>query len=105
MVTISTQGNKCSMGEQALLSWNCGEPAWQALVNQVDVPPAAQQTQARSPVPCVARLVWEHDGPELTGTVVVGWTSTAVLVQVYDRRWRLGGVWLPASDVRRPSTG
>lgn len=95
----------CSMGEQAMLSWNSGEPTWQRLVNEVDVPPVREQTTAPAPVPCVARLVWENDGAQLVETEAIGWTPAAVLVRVYDRRWRLGGVWVPVSDVRRRGTG
>jgi hypothetical protein len=93
----------CSMGEQEMLSWNSGAPVWQALVNEVEVPPAGSQTTAPAPVRCVVRLVWEVDGPELVETEAIGWTRQAVLVRVYDRRWRLGGVWVPVADVRRPS--
>lgn len=95
----------CSMGEQAMLSWNSGAPRWQRLVNEVDVPPAREQTTALAPVPCVARLVWEVDGPEVVETVAIGWTPAAVLVRVYDRRRQLGGVWVPVGDVRRRDTG
>ncbi|MGW6132349.1 hypothetical protein ACWFNE_20175 [Cellulomonas sp. NPDC055163] len=93
------------MGEQAMLSWNSGAPRWQRLANEVDVPPAREQTTAPAPVPCMARLMWEVDGPEIVETEAIGWTSAAVLVRVYDRRWRLGGVWVPVSDVRRRGTG
>ncbi|MBB2925488.1 hypothetical protein [Cellulomonas cellasea] len=89
------------MGEQAMLSWDSGEPVYQRLTNEAEVPLAREQTTAPAPVPCVVWLVWEHDGPELTETEAIGWTRTTVLVRVYDRRWRLGGVWVPASDVRR----
>jgi hypothetical protein len=89
------------MGEQAMLSWDSGAPRWQRLVNEVAVPPAREQTTAPAPVPCVARLVWEDDGPQVAETEAIGWTRDVVLVRVYDRRWRLGGVWLAVSDVRR----
>ncbi|WP_258723241.1 hypothetical protein [Cellulomonas sp. NS3] len=93
------------MGEQAALSWNSGAPRWRLLANEVEVPPAREQPTAPTPVPCVARLVWEDDGPEVVETEAIGWTPAAVLVRVYDRRWRLGGVWVPVSDVRRRGTG
>lgn len=92
-------------GAQARLSWHSDSEGWQRLTNEVEAPPLRRQTIAPSPVPCVARLVWEVDGPELTPTVAIGWTPTAVLVRVYDRRWRLGGVWVPAADVRRADRG
>ncbi|MFS0700271.1 hypothetical protein AB6N24_09895 [Cellulomonas sp. 179-A 4D5 NHS] len=90
---------------QEALSWNSGRERWQRLVNEVEVPPARSQTTAPAPVACVARLVWEVDGPELVETEAIGWTPAAVLVRVYDRRWRLGGAWVPVSDVRRRNTG
>ncbi|MFS0701138.1 hypothetical protein AB6N24_14305 [Cellulomonas sp. 179-A 4D5 NHS] len=92
------------MGEQAMLSWNSGAQRWQRLVNEVDVPPAHEQTTAPAPVPCVARLAWEHDGPQLVETEAIGWTPAAVLVRIYDPRRQLGGVWVPVSDVRRRGT-
>jgi hypothetical protein len=91
------------MSEQAALSWDSRSALWQELVNSVPIPPVRAQTKAPDPVACLVRLVWERDGPELVQTVAIGWTARAVLVRMQDPRWRLGGAWVPAGDVHRPT--
>jgi hypothetical protein len=55
----------------------------------------------KTPVPVVARIVWEHDGEEFIETVAAGWSGQNVYVRLPDRRYRLTSVWLDAADVRR----
>jgi hypothetical protein len=55
----------------------------------------------KTPVPVVARIVWEHHGEEHIETVAAGWSGQNVYVRLPDPRYRLTSVWLDAADVRR----
>jgi hypothetical protein len=53
------------------------------------------------PCPKEARILWDRDGEEWTGTEALGWTGHEVYVRMSDPRYRLRAVWLDASDVKR----
>jgi hypothetical protein len=88
-------------GLQDRASWDTDRARWQTISNELLVPDAAVQKVAPVPVPVQARIAWERDGIEVVDTVVIGWTSREVLVQLLDPRRRTHGVWVSAGDVRR----
>ena len=55
----------------------------------------------KTPVPVVARIVWEHDGEEHIETEALGWSKGDACVQMPDSRWKFTSIWLDASDVKR----
>lgn len=88
--------------EPRIRSWRENIDAEQPLLNAITAP--ARYTEARTPpgpIPVIARLHWETDGPELRDTVALAWTRTDVCVRVLDHRWRTTAAWIPASDITR----
>jgi len=81
------------------LSWDSYRGLWQDIANEFPIPPRGRQHDCR--VPVTARLVWEHDGPQILDTTAWAWFGRLVLVEVLDHRRWTHGVWLHASDVRR----
>ena len=78
-------------------------PPWeegrQDILNALDA--QMPQHTFKTPVPVVARIMWEHDGEEHIETEALGWTDRRVYVRLPDSRWRFTAVWLDAADVRR----
>jgi hypothetical protein len=81
--------------------WDADADMWQAISNELPVPPRRAQVDAPEPIPVTARIEWERDGEELLDTTAVAWAGRAVLVRIHDRRRQTLGVWLKAGDVRR----
>ncbi len=86
---------------QEALAWDAHAEHWQAVLNEVEIPPRRAQVPASVPLPVTARLVWECDGVEQLETVAWAWTTRAVLVELHDRRRQTIGVWIPVADVSR----
>ncbi|NMM17518.1 MAG: hypothetical protein HHJ14_10400 [Cellulomonas sp.] len=88
-------------GQQDSGSWDSNADRWQAILNELEVPPRSAQKDAQPPVSVQAQIRWARDGAETIDTVVNAWTSRAVLVEIVDARRRIHGAWLAAADVRR----
>lgn len=80
-------------------SWDANRQHWQEVRNARPIPPRKSQHDCLIPV--TARIVWERDGEERIETTAEAWAGRDVFVMIDDRRWRLGGVWVDAADVRR----
>lgn len=89
------------MSTQDSGSWDSGRDRWQAIRNELEIPPRREQRNPSAPIPVRVRLDWEHDGVEHLVTIVIAWTSTAVLVELHDVRYRIHGVWVAPGDVER----
>lgn len=81
--------------------WDVHREVWQAVVNERPIPARRAQVSAPTPIPVIARVVWERDGVEEIDTVAWGWTTRDVLVELVDPRRFILGIWLPSRDVRR----
>lgn len=46
------------------LAWDAHAEHWQAVFNELEIPPRRAQVPASVPVPVSARLEWERDGVE-----------------------------------------
>ncbi|UFU03419.1 hypothetical protein LQF12_02075 [Ruania suaedae] len=78
----------------------------QPILNARRVPPRRAQRRLTPPVPVVATIEWEIDGPEQLHTVATRWTSAGdVLVEINDLRRATLGVWLRRGDVVRREPG
>lgn len=67
----------------------------------------ARDLPDRPPIPCRARLEWEHDGEQWIDTTATRWDrrTGAVFVLVLDGRCFYTGVWLGAEDVELEHLG
>lgn len=70
---------------------------WQTITNGLRARPA----QDRRPLPCRARIVWEHGGEEIITTTAIRYDPSdgAVYVLTRDGRNRFTGAWLRRDDV------
>lgn len=85
--------------DPTLLAWDAHAGQWQAVLNELPIPPRHLQHDCNIRVQ--ARIVWERDGLEVRDTIAYAWFGRKVLVEVRDHRRYVHGVWLHASDVRR----
>jgi hypothetical protein len=82
-------------------SWDADADLWQAITNEVPIPPRHDHVDAPEPIPVTARIHWERDGEEQLDTQAVAWSGRAVLISIHDRRRQILGVWLDAADITR----
>lgn len=78
--------------------WSDGH---QRILNAHPVPARHLQIDPPAPIPVRARIVWEDDGEEWIDTRAESWFRNIVLVNIPDRRARIGAAWLDAADIRR----
>lgn len=75
-------------------------PDWEAITNDT----GARRRPERTPLPCRARIVWEHSGEEWITTTATRYDPSTrdVYVLTTDPRNRFSGAWLHRTDIRLP---
>lgn len=86
---------------QEALAWDAHAALWQAITNELPIPPRRAQRSLPEQPAVTARIEWERDGVELVDTIAYARTERAVLVLLHDPRRQIIGVWLPTHDVTR----